>query len=278
METDMDEPFPAMFEEYVLLLTAKRTMLRAEAASVTTLVAGSSHGDFGFDPAYLPGSFNLCCRSQDLKYSYFLYKTLSEQLEALRTIVVFYSVFSPGWVLDRSRSEGMISVAINELFNLGLDYEDPALTSLYETVVGKLGDLSVDVSGRSGFLPDYNKSFMPPRMTTEQRVADHMKFNRRENALPYLDMLISLSAQNRHRLLVVVPPVRSDFRIRAPGAELFRGLKQRTDGHAHVQVLDLYDHDDFEDGFFGDMDHLKPLGPGTALLSRLVDEALSRGS
>ena len=65
-----------LLRESILIIGAKRTMLQKAKESIDTLVVGSSHGDFGFNPTYFPNSFNLCCRSQDLKHSYYLYKNL----------------------------------------------------------------------------------------------------------------------------------------------------------------------------------------------------------
>ncbi|MBY5404559.1 hypothetical protein [Rhizobium leguminosarum] len=267
--------FPPLFQEQVLLLVAKRTMLREFTSDITTLVVGSSHGDFGFDPSLVPGSFNLCSRSQDLKHSYYLYSKLSEQNLNLSTLVIFYSIFSPGWLLESSPSEGEIAVAINELFNLGLEYESHQLASLNAAVAGKLGEMSVHLPGGAGFLPDHGKGFMPATVTAEKRAADHMRFNTRRDAVPYLDMMIDLASRNGHEVVIVIPPARRDFRLQVgKGQELFDTLLRYTERDREVQILDFYNRDDFDDAFFGDFDHLVPTGEGTGLLSRSVAEAL----
>lgn len=46
----------------ILDLVAKRTSLMVHLDRLRTLVVGSSHGDFGFDPAYVPEAFNLARR------------------------------------------------------------------------------------------------------------------------------------------------------------------------------------------------------------------------
>jgi hypothetical protein len=63
-------------------------MLQKEKESLDTLVVGSSHGDFGFNPTYYPGSFNLCCRSQDLKHSFFLYKHITLVSQRLEQVLL----------------------------------------------------------------------------------------------------------------------------------------------------------------------------------------------
>jgi hypothetical protein len=272
----MNAAFPPLFQEQVLLLVAKRTMLRAVARDMTTLVVGSSHGDFGFNPYFVPGSFNLCSRSQDLKHSYHLYRKLSEQNDSLSSVVIFYSIFSPGSVLERSPSEGEIAVALNELFDLGLAYENVQLSALHSAVAGKLGDMSVTLPGLAGFLPDYGKGFMPATITAERRAADHMRFNKRRDAIPYMEMMLDLASHKKHRVLIVVPPVRSDLRFHiGEGENLFESLTPYTGRDPTIQMLDLYHHAGFEDADFGDPDHLVPTGKGTELLSRSVEAALN---
>jgi hypothetical protein len=221
-----------------LLLVAKRTMLREATSDITTLVVGSSHGDFGFDPSFAPGSFNLCSRSQDLKHSYHLYSKLSEQNPRISTLVVFYSIFSPGSVLEKSPSEGEIAVAINELFNLGLEYGNDQLASLNAAVAGKLGEMSLHLPGRAGFLPNHGKGFMPASVTAEKRAADHMRFNKRHDAIPYMELMFDRASRNGHKVIIVIPPARSDFRLHAgKGEELFETLSRYTDRDPELQIL-----------------------------------------
>lgn len=268
----MSQPFPDVFEQQVVYLAAKRTMLRMQSDRIDTLVLGSSHGDFGFDPAYVPGSFNACCRSQDLKHSFRLYEAFAQRYDTIHTVVMFYSVFSSGWILERSRAEGPISVALNEVFCLGMNYHDPHLAELNACVEGKLDEISVDVPGRSGFLPEFNKGFMPANLTTEKRVSDHMRFYNSSVAVEYLDDLLELAGRNGHRVIVVTPPVRSDFR-RIAGENLFGAVRNRLGQH-RAKLLDLYRSELFADEDFGDMDHLRPLGSGVSTLSSLVWESI----
>jgi hypothetical protein len=73
----MEIQITPLLKESIILLGAKRTMLHKEKEGIDTVVVGSSHGDFGFNPSYFPNSFNLC-RSQDLKHSFYLHRHISE--------------------------------------------------------------------------------------------------------------------------------------------------------------------------------------------------------
>ncbi|MFP3546926.1 hypothetical protein SB748_26180 [Rhizobium sp. SIMBA_035] len=156
-----------------------------------------------------------------------------------------------------------------------MNYEDSHLAELNAAVEGKLDEISVDVPGRSGFLPDFNKGFMPANLTTEKRVSDHMRFYNSSVAVAYLDELMELAGRNGHQAIVVIPPVRSDFR-RIAGQNLFAGIRDRVRKH-RATVLDLYGTTLFVDEGFGDMDHLQPLGSGVATLSHLVGESIRQG-
>ncbi len=70
------------------------------------------------------------------------------------------------------------------------------------------------------------------------------------------------------------------LRVRASGgdvpllfANLFEILRDFKLGH-DVEVLNCYGDARFLDEYFGDHDHLRPLGEGTRLLSTLIAERL----
>ena len=85
-------------------LALKRTSLSDEANNINTVVLGSSHGE-RFIPDYFPNSFNLCTRSQDLKYSFLFYKYVTENYPHIKKFILFYSVFSPGSEIEKSPQE-----------------------------------------------------------------------------------------------------------------------------------------------------------------------------
>lgn len=99
----------------ILDLVAKRTSLMVHLDRLRTLVVGSSHGDFGFDPAYVPEAFNLCSASQDLLHSTLLVEKMSRLNPTIANIVVFYSTFSPGHVLEKT-SDKLKCAALKEVF------------------------------------------------------------------------------------------------------------------------------------------------------------------
>ncbi|MFJ4067838.1 hypothetical protein ACIPW4_21415 [Pseudomonas sp. NPDC089996] len=272
-------PFPALIEYF----SAKRAMLQQDKHWLTSIALGSSHGDFAFDPAYCPGSFNLCSRSQDFRHALALYEHALSQAPNLDTLIVFYSVFSPGNVLEQSPSEKTLAPLMNEIFQLGLSYQDPLLTQIAAQLQGRLGTGGSTLGGAAGFLPDQQKAFMPASYGAAQRVADHMRLNAREDGNQYLAKLLLLAAECEHRVIVVIPPMHAEYRLHAgaDSAFLFRGVfeLQQLMGALcpdfAMSVLDLYADADFAPDHFGDFDHLIPQGEGAMLLSGKIAQALA---
>lgn len=275
----MTVQFSSDFPQWVGLVAAKYAMLK-NYPKIRTLCVGSSHGDFGFDPSQVPDSFNLCFRSQDLKHSLHLYRKVSADHPTIENVVLFFSVFSNGSMLEHAPGEREISVALNEIFDLNLTYDDPHLTLLHATVRGKFEEIkaqSVPPIGNFGFIPAAGKSFFPASYGAERRAADHLKFNVRLGALPYLEEMLDLARQNRHRAIIVLAPARADYRQHAgPGSKAFHDVRSIVSNRSpsEVRLLDAYDYEGFDDADFGDTDHLLPLGVGTKHVSRLIRHAV----
>ncbi|MFJ4153803.1 hypothetical protein ACIPZF_03180 [Pseudomonas sp. NPDC089752] len=274
-----------LFKSSIILFGAKRKMLQ-ELGGVETLVVGSSHGDFGFDPGYCPGSFNLCCRSQDLKHSFHLYRRLCETMPGIRNLVVFYSVFSPGNIMELSPAEREICPALNEIFGLDITYQDPHLAELAALIKGQLDEVSISLDGRAGFFPSTEKDFIPSAYGAERRAADHLKLNRSDEANVDLGQILSLADALGHKVIIVLPPVREDYRqaCSLPVPDLFASLFAMLEVFGRklpsldVEVLNAFDDTAYKDEFFGDFDHLLPTGQGVGLLTSSIQRAIDAGT
>ena len=77
--------------------------LENKLSGIKNLILGSSHGVYGFLPNN--NEFNLCFPSQDLYYALKLYEKYRFKCHNLRTIYLFYSVFSPGFELAESNEK-----------------------------------------------------------------------------------------------------------------------------------------------------------------------------
>ncbi len=253
-------------------------MLRSDHSDLTTIVLGSSHGDFGFNPAYFPGSFNLCCASQDLKHSYLLYRHVVENYKRITNVVLFYSVFSPGWNLQRNPSEKCVGMALDELFNLNIPHDYEELQGEFLKIRGRLNHLNFDSNGYRGFLQDRGKTYFPLSYGASKRAADHLRWNSSHGENLHLLRLLLCARQHNHQVSIVVPPARSDYKdaLNKGFGLLFSSLQEILyEFHIdfEVKLVNAFDSQIFEDAHFGDFDHLLPTGNGTERLTRLIWEA-----
>lgn len=278
----MQSPITPFLKETILLLAAKRTMWRKEGHVIDTLVIGSSHGDFGFNPALFPKSFNLCFRSQDLKHSFHLLEKLSAAHPNIKNVVLFYSSFSSGHLMELSPTEKVISPPMSEIFGLDLDYEDDELQKIAQFIKGELNEISVDIEGVCGFFPGSGKGFMPENYSVEKRANEHLRRNQSTAANVYLSKLLDLAAKQKQRVCIVIPPARTDYKkaIGVDSSKLYKSLfdlLSARDQGENITVVNCYDDSRFVDSYFGDYDHLHPTGPGVELLTKSVLKEMGGG-
>jgi len=270
----------------ILQLGAKRVMLEQARDTLETIVLGSSHGDYAFDPAYVPNSFNLCYRSLDLKHCYALYQRTIEMCPNLKNIVLFYSVFSPGNVLERSPGEADIGALFSALFDLGVEYQSDHLNQLTQALANQLQEgmaatlieESAKLDGYAGFLPA-NKG-VADASAFSARMLSHIKLNYEAGADYYLLKILALANRLGHGVTVVIPPASSSYRnvLNTRSSVLFRELIEVVSlfpWTVPIKVLNAYDDAAYEDSFFVDSDHLDARGEGTRKLSRAIAELVA---
>jgi hypothetical protein len=269
--------------ESILQLGAKRVMLEQARDTLETIVLGSSHGDHGFDPAHVPNSFNLCYRSLDLKHCYSLYQRTITLCPDLKNLVLFYSVFSPGGVLERSADESDIGPLCSALFDLDVEYQSEPLTRLAQALAQQLQDgmaatlieEAAKLDAQAGFLP--NDDGAVAAADFQARLLSHIKSNYESGADYYLLKILALANRLGHGVTIVIPPVTSRYRntLNTRSSVLFRELIEAVDlfpWAVPIQVLNAYDDETYEDAFFVDSDHLDKQGEGTRILSRAIAE------
>jgi hypothetical protein len=271
---------PRLLIEYIEIMAAKRAMLLSSIDNIKTLVVGSSHGDFGFNPVYSPNSFNLCCRSQDLKHSFHLYEKITATCNNLKNLVVFYSSFSASSVLERSPTEKYICPAINEIFQLEIQYDDVELRDLCASIIGNHGKTNMVNDGINGFFPSTAKGFFPNDYGVKRKVSEHLRYSYGHEGDFYLLKMILLAEYMNHNVVIVVPPARSDYVNEAltQNPKLFNNLENLTNSYfinKKVSVLNLFNSKDFSDEEFGDFDHLLPVGSGVLKLTEKINATIN---
>jgi hypothetical protein len=267
-----------LVNESLKVLAAKQAAFLAEAGSLTTLVIGSSHGDYAFDPGRFPGAFNFCCGSQDLKHDAVLYDYCANRAPNLRDVIVFYSVFSTGFLLEKS-SEAARCAVYKALFAPGFPYASEDINTTFAEVQEALPGYALDMAaaGDAGFIRSDDRFFFPEGYGAARRAADHMKHNARGGADIYLVKILDMAEQLGHRVTVILPPVRDDYRreLNATTEQLFWSIVElKTHFRYEFGVVNLFDDPEFDWHHFGDFDHLRAGGPGPEILTDRLSHAL----
>tara|TARA_B100001250_G_scaffold268199_1_gene231352 strand:+ start:368 stop:1546 length:1179 start_codon:yes stop_codon:yes gene_type:complete len=253
-----------LLEETLITMSAKRTSFFIEQNNIDTLSLGSSHGEYLFNPSLFKNSYNLCSRSQDLKYSYYLYKKLSSYL---KNVIIFYSIFSSGFDLEKS-AEKEIATVINEIFDLKITYQNQNLINFQNSIKDKFSDYIIAYP-KNGFHP--KSQFFPESYGVKRRVKDHMKFNKMNNSNKYLIEAILLSKKLNHRIAIVIPPVRSDYKsaLNLNSEKLFGSLYKIVSQY-NIKCINFWDDSRINDDHFGDYDHLRYNSDSSSYISKQI--------
>lgn len=225
-------------------------------AVIEILALGSSHGTFGFKAK--ANEFNFCASSQDLYYSWKLYEVLANVLPHLNTVILFYSVFSPGFELEQTgevdRCEYYYSI-------LGIPYKTERIQR--EKCRRNIHELWRHYVKKNPLVlsPEYrgNEELQKTmKLSLEERVKAHLKHNMRNNGqTQFVERMKLFAEQAGHRLVVVVPPFRMDYvGLMGEFETVFKELK----AIGGLDVLSFYHDEAFLPTDFVDMDHLNSNG------------------
>lgn len=243
--------------------------LKMKENTVKTLVIGSSHGYYGFvaDDGY--NEFNAADTSQDLYYSYEIYKKFADAPK-LKNVVLFYSVFSPGFSIELTE-EKFRSDFYRYIWDIPYRFTpDGSRPEALKEIALFVQNEKPDAS----YVGNCAYSFFMGGISTEERVGHHLKHNRRrQNQTEYVRKAALLAKEKGHDFYVVIPPHRSDYtKLLPPFEEVFPELLALKND---VKIVSFLGDERFEDSDFGDMDHLNRTGAEKC--TALVREILSRG-
>lgn len=244
--------------EWADAVRKKARSVKLVMGRIQTLALGSSHGEAGFVPD--ESSFNLCGASQDLYTSASMYRQCAG-FPNLKTVILFYSVFSSGCELEKT-GERERCVYYKHLWGVPYRYYDEASWANKEESFlqwDRSREFKPDIGYRG--LCDYS-TFPMMSTSVEERVASHLKNNRRNNGqVAYVESMIDLADKSGHRFVVVIPPCRNDYtRLCPPYKELFAELLAVLERHSNVSLLSFWGDQSFADSDFGDTDHLNLVG------------------
>ena len=261
-----------LLKKIIPRLVFKRQSLSDEANNINAVVLGDSHGE-RFNPEYFPNSFNFCSRSLDLKYSFLFYKYVTKNYPHIKNFILFYSIFSPGHELEKSPSEREICPAMNEIFHLGVEYDEENLIKFSNEFRGRFDVYRIETEFKNGFLPLTEDDSTPDEVI--RIVNSHLKLNKRNISNIYLIKLLLLAKKHGHQITIVIPPARSDYknRVKMSTDVLFRNLYEIIydfNIDHEINLINFWDDKSFLDSYFDDCHHLNPTKVGSKLLTEKI--------
>ena len=226
---------------------------------------GSSHAHYGYYAE--DNCYNLGDPSCDAYYSFEILKYWVSKLTKLRRIVYFYDIFTPGNVIDRG-SEGFRRICWLHFYGMR-----PQLVECRQntTILESYTDCeevfyrSVDMHMATvpiGYRGNAIKRKPMPNVDLAKRVAMHLKLNKGD-CDRYVSEMIDYCRDRKLELIIVVPPLRSDYVRELP-------LGFRLEPPQGARIINYMDSGLFVDDDFIDCDHLTE--DGAKKLTRLLHE------
>jgi hypothetical protein len=258
------------FNDNCKQLISKKRYLIKNASTIKTLCIGSSHGDGSFDPRYFPNSFNLCFRSADMEHVSLLYDRVIDLLPNIKNILFFYPIYFPGWSMQFDQEEGWVSLYLNEIFKLNVQYQlDRDFFTLRENFLkGKLDDIHVDIENHNGFTPNNGQVILPAHYSVQRRVHAHYKLGEMTTYdQMFFDFVEKVKSKDQ-TLTMVIPPARSDYVnaifdiVEEPYITFFRKTRD-----LYKDTISFFNSDLFNDTHFSDFDHMSAPGEGPKILT-----------
>lgn len=233
---------------------------------IDTLILGSSHGQYAYVPKN--GEYNLCLPSQDLYYSYALYKKYAGKLKNLKKIILFYSVFSCGYELIKGKEdfrcfhyEQIFGIKPNHRAYIGNLH---AKYNRFLSYIQEKAQMLRVAKNYCGQNPDTKGKnvWRIGKIAPQERAKGALKHNRRGYTQDkYIEKLVCLAQKHNVKVDVVLSPTHTEYKRCLPSEEqLFAHLFALLKLYPSVQLIDFYSRNDFTDDEWWDYDHLNPSG------------------
>ena len=203
--------FPRLGKQLFFDFMTKKKGLFQRINEINLLVLGSSHAKVGFNTCMVRNSFNLGTDNQDLYTSYKLLKSYIPNMENLKTVVLFYSLFSSGFDLAKTKSYRDICL---HHYIFDIPYTSNCVKrykNAYKHRLRKFDDSMINYKTFSGYTPIDTVAQQNETMV-KNRVAHHLRENQRTPSQhKYLDQILRLCKDRNVSLSLVVAPLRKDF-------------------------------------------------------------------
>lgn len=255
------------------ILNIKKSSALVNADRIFHIVVGSSHGDHAFNSIRAKGSVNLCYTSQDLFHTACIYDWGARHLPKLNAVVVFFSVFSSYFLLQKSEERWRVA-PIKEVFDIDYRYYDEEIDRL-SSIISKWSSGYLTPNDQFGFTQQYgNGRYLGNEYGVERRAENHFASKRIAGQALHLVRILLQAREMGHRVLVVIPPCRHDLKaVLHEKSRYFQELywvREQFRFVGNFDILDFYDDPFFQYEHFGDFDHLDPQGEGCRYLTDTV--------
>lgn len=251
---------PNLFDDqkFLTYVFKKKIGLENSANKITTLGLRASTTDYSFHSPSWEGSFNLGLTSSDLFDTYYLYKLHRENLPNLKNIIIFFSVCAPGYNLIKT-SERYRSVAYNYFFQVPIRNEGDIKSYFKKHIIRECKKLKIPDSDPS-YTGYEKKDYYGIQISAHDRFRTHFRENQREpDQMIWLESLLSLVSSDGRRLVVVIPPVRSDYKKILPSETLLYKKLYELESKG-LEIISYFESNIFCDSDLGDVDHLNEQG------------------
>ena len=247
-----------------------------------TLAIGSSH----IAALYIPDKdgLNLAGSSQDLYYSYELYKLANQKNKHIKNVLLSFSIFSPGHCMIKT-SESKLTVLYKLLFGIDYQYkEDAKKNNLYKyekkyekRVKDYLKNFKCNPNFRGGMPETYYDTTNIDPERAKWRALKHLKNNKREVSQMYLlKNLIEDTKKNNQTLYIIIPPSPEEYLKPLPDKKyLYNELYDMCQNYDHIKIVNLHDGTLFEHTDFFDECHLNIKGAKKA--SKIINDIVKEG-
>lgn len=205
-----------------IIMTAKYKNYIKNQRTISTLILGSSHAEFGYRPCH-DNEINLAFHSGDLYYSYKLFQTVKKSSPNLRNIFLFFSPFSSGFYIQRSSEAARELTAImhhlwkidrfsgGRITNTELNIEK-SVKSFTHKNYAHISEAYEDYIIQSEAPATYQKildqfkskdQFLQAEL---QRTKKHPVYAIQDTAMTYLDKFLDEAGSSKFNIYIVTPP------------------------------------------------------------------------
>ncbi len=244
---------------YLEYLKSKKICFENNLNSIEVLALKCSITDFSFFSPCWKNSYNLGLISINLYESYELYIKYKIKLEALKYVIIFFPIFTPGFSLIKTKEKYRL-VAIKYFFEIPYQNNNLIDRKKEREIFRKCTRISNKLSSNNIEYGYINRKNYIDLIDVKERVSGHLRENKREpDQLEWLIKLNNEIKQNNQKLYVVIPPYRSDYmKCLSDKEKLFSKLYDlKLD---NCRILNFFKDSNFDDDDFLDTDHLNLKG------------------